>query len=54
MTSDSTIPVSTATRLKANALKRGGESYDDFINKALDQYEPDTVEEDASAVTGAN
>ena len=54
MTSDSTIPVSTATRLKAKALKRGGESYDDVINKALDQYEPDTVEDDAPAAAGAN
>ncbi|WP_198665726.1 hypothetical protein [Haloprofundus halophilus] len=54
MPSNSTIPVSTSTRLKVRALKRAGESYDELLSKMVDQYKPDAIEDDASAATEAN
>jgi hypothetical protein len=40
-TSETTIPVSKDTREKVRALKRGGEPYDDLLQKMAEQYDPD-------------
>jgi len=49
-----TITVSKATRTKVRACKRAGESYDELLSKMADQYEPDAIEDNAPAATGAN
>ena len=54
MSSDSTIPCSTATRLKVRALKRAGESYDELLQKMTDQYDPKAAGDDAPECTGAD
>jgi hypothetical protein len=38
--SETTIPVSKDTRKMVQSLKRGGEHYDDLLQKMADQYEP--------------
>jgi len=38
--SDSRIPCSRSTRRLVKAQKRGGESYDELLQKMVDQYEP--------------
>lgn len=35
-----TIPVSPATLERVRALKRGGETYDDLVDRILEQYTP--------------
>lgn len=41
MTEYKHIPVKTGTRDAVQALKRGGESYDELLTKMAEQYEPD-------------
>jgi hypothetical protein len=38
------IPCSRATRERVKSLKRGGESYDDLLQKMVEQYDPLTAE----------
>jgi len=38
---ESRIPCSRATRRLVKAQKRGGESYDELLQKMVRQYEPD-------------
>lgn len=40
------IKVYDPTRDRLRALKRGGESYDDLLNKMADQYDPDAAREE--------
>lgn len=40
-----TIPTFTDTRKRLCALKRGGESYDDLLQRMADQYDPDAHRE---------
>jgi len=42
---DSRIPCTTETRERLKSLKRGGEAYDELLNKMADQYDPDGVDE---------
>lgn len=42
MTTNSRIPVSKTTRDLVKAQKRGGESYDELLQKMVDQYTPTT------------
>lgn len=35
------LPVYIETRSKIKAAKRGGETYDDVLNRMLEQYDPD-------------
>ena len=39
--SETTIPVSKDTRKKVQSLKRGGEHYDDLLQKMAEQYDPE-------------
>ncbi len=38
---DSRIPVSRSTRRTLKAQKRGGETYDELLQKMVRQYDPD-------------
>jgi hypothetical protein len=42
---ESRIPCSVATRKKVKSLKRGGENYDQLLQKMADQYDPEQAEE---------
>lgn len=37
---DTRIPCSVSTRDKIRGLKRGGETYDELLERMADQYEP--------------
>lgn len=39
--SKSRIPCSRETRKRLLASKRGGETYDELLNKMLEQYDPE-------------
>lgn len=41
MANDTRIPVSSETRDTVRACKRGGESYDELLQKMAEQYDPD-------------
>lgn len=38
---DSRIPCTTETRERLKQLKRGGETYEELLQKMADQYEPE-------------
>ncbi|WP_175607270.1 MULTISPECIES: DUF7557 family protein [Natrinema] len=38
------IKVDPETRDRVRALKRGGESYDELLNKMADQYDPEEAD----------
>jgi hypothetical protein len=40
-TTETRIPCSEKTRRLVKSLKRGGESYDDLLQKMADQYNPE-------------
>jgi len=40
MANDTRIPVSSETRDTVRACKRGGESYDELLQKMAEQYQP--------------
>lgn len=44
MANDTRIPVSSETRDTIRACKRGGESYDELLQKMAEQYDPDAPE----------
>lgn len=39
-TTESRIPCSRSTRQLVKSLKRGGESYDELLQKMAEQYDP--------------
>jgi len=49
---DSRIPCTTETRKLVKAQKRGGESYDDLLQKMVDQYDPEEAHENPLSETG--
>lgn len=46
---DSRIPCTTQTRKLVKAQKRGGESYDDLLQKMVKQYDPAKAHENPAA-----
>jgi len=48
-TFDSRIPCTTKTRKLVKAQKRGGESYDDLLQKMVEQYDPEKAHENPAS-----
>jgi hypothetical protein len=51
-TFDSRIPCTTETRKLVKAQKRGGESYDDLLQKMVEQYDPEEAHENPLSDVG--
>lgn len=47
---DTRIPLSKDRRKQLKALKRGDETYDELLEKMIDQYDPDEASPDPDEV----
>jgi hypothetical protein len=53
-TADTRLPISTETRERLRTQKRGGESYDDLLQKMIDQYDPESAQKASGAAEATN
>ena len=47
---DTRIPLSKHRRRQLKALKRGDETYDELLEKMIEQYDPDEADDDLDEV----